>query len=467
MKVLHLAPPARSTSSGQARSTGSGQAHSTSSGQARSTGSGQARSTGSGQAQAPHAITAHTFIDEEIHALVDAGITCLTVSDTATEQHVVDRVTIIPVPRPAPIGSVLGTIGMAIQQAAMLPGLSPSHARSMFHALRTEHTAATVIREQKVDLVHSHFGWPDGFGGMLAASQAGVPLVASLRGMDLLHRRDIDYGLRQQDLYDRTMQKLLQRADRTIYATNFMHEAGLRAGAPAKRAVVIRKGVDLERFHPPSDRVEAQRALQLSGPVILAIGTLRPVKGYAYLFEALARLLDREWTLVICGDGPDRQRLEQRAAELFGKRVRFAGIVGRDRIAAYFAAADIFAHAAVVEAAGNVILEALASACAVVAADGGGPGEHIIDGETGFVVPPENASELSTRLRQLIEQPDLRRQLGGAGRREAERKYEYKRMIEDLIDVYLSACAGSRRPVESTATRARAATKSTSARGIR
>ena len=427
MKVLHLAPPARS----------------------------------------PHTITAHTFIDEEIHALVDAGVPCLTVSDSATSQHVVDRVTIVPVPRPASIGSVLGTIGMAIQQSALLPGLSPSQARSLFHALRIEQTAATAIRTHNVDVVHSHFGWPEGVGGMLAAAQTRVPLVASLRGMDLLHRRDIDYGLRQQDLYDQTMRKLLQCADRTLYATNFMREAGLRAGAQEKQAFVIRKGVDLERFHPPVDRAAAQRALQLSGPVILAIGTLRPVKGYAYLFDALAQLLDLEWTLVICGDGPERQSLQHRAADRFGNRVTFAGIVGRDRIAAYFAAADIFAHAAIVEAAGNVILEALASGCAVVAADGGGPGEHLIDGETGFVVPPENATALATRLRPLLEQPDFRRQLADAGRREAERKYDYNRMIEDLIEVYLSACAGSRRPVETSAPGARAATKSTSARGIR
>jgi glycosyltransferase involved in cell wall biosynthesis len=233
----------------------------------------------------------------------------------------------------------------------------------------------------------------------------------------------------------------------------------------------VRKGVDLATFHPPSDRAEAQRMLQLTGPVILAIGTLRPVKGYAYLFDALARLLDLDWTLVICGDGPERERLERRTAELgFANRVRFAGIIGRDRIAAYFAAADIFAHAAVVEAAGNVILEALASACAVVAADGGGPGEHIVDGTTGFLVPRENAIELSARLRQLLEQPALRRQLGDAGRREAEVQYDYKRMIEDLVAVYRSACAESRRAVENTATPARAArsaTKSTSARGIR
>ncbi len=431
MKVLHLAPPPRT----------------------------------------PNTITAHTFIDEEIRALVATGISCLTVTDNASEPEVVGGVPIIPVPRPAPIGNVFGTIRMALRHMARLPRFSRSHGRAIFHALRVEYTAATIIREHNVDLVHSHFGWPGGFGGMLAAGHTGVPLVASLRGMDLLHRHDIDYGLRQQDLYDETLRKLLARADRTIYATDFMRDAGLRAGAPADRAVVVRKGVDLERFHPPSDRVEAQRALQLSGPVILAIGTLRPVKGYAFLFAALERLLDLEWTLVICGDGPDRQRLERRAAELgLGDRVRFAGIVGRERVAAYFAAADIFAHAAVVEAAGNVILEALASGCAVVAADGGGPGEHLVDGQTGFVVPPENAGELSTRLRQLLEQPDLRRQLAHAGRREAERTYDYSRMIEDLVSVYRSACAGSRRVVDNTATPARAArsaTKSTSARGIR
>jgi glycosyltransferase involved in cell wall biosynthesis len=396
---------------------------------------------------APRTITAHTFIDEEILALGSAGIECLTVADTSNRNRECNGVRVVAVPSPAPAGSIGRTLAMTLRRARLLP--RGRHAlresRAVFHALRIEQAAASAIEQYNVDLIHSHFGWPAGFGGLLAGAATGVPLVASLRGMDLLHRRDLSYGLRLNAAYDSAVRQLVARADRTIYATDFMRRQGIAAGAPVERAIVIRKGVDLVRFQPPIDRQAIRRELALAGPLMLAVGTLRPLKGYPTLFHALARLSDRAWRLVICGDGPDRDALQALAARLgLDDRIQFAGTVDRERISTYFAAADIFVHASHIEAAGNVVLEALASGCAVVTSDCGGPREHVIEGETGFIVAPDDPAGLAERLRQVLTDSTLCQRLGRAARADVERRFTYPRMVADLIDVYRGTLARTR-----------------------
>jgi glycosyltransferase involved in cell wall biosynthesis len=393
-------------------------------------------------------ITAHTFIDEEIRALRDAGVECLSVSDALAAPDNRAGVDVVPVDRPT-VSSVAGTLAFAARHLGALPVPAMSSVRELFHALRIEQTAASAVRSHGVDVIHSHFGWPAGFGGLLAAADTGVPLVASLRGMDLVVRPDLQYGLRQDRLYDRAVRQLVKRADRTVYASEFMRAAGIGAGAPAERTFVVRKGVDLNRFRPAANREAAQQALGWRGPIILAIGTLRPLKGYSVLLRALAPLANQRWTLVICGEGPLRATLERETVELgLGDRVVFAGTVPRDRVPEYFAAADIFAHPSLSEAAGNVILEALASGCALVATDSGGPAEHIVHGETGIVVPAADAPSFAEALRQVLDNPSLRERLGRAARADADRRFDYARMIRDLIEVY--AGTFDRAPTNST-----------------
>jgi glycosyltransferase involved in cell wall biosynthesis len=395
----------------------------------------------------PPAITAHTFIDEEIAALQEAGVECLTISDTTGADRVCNGVRILAVPSPAPSASIRRTLAMTLRQTPSLPFSRHTlgDARIVFHALRIERAAADAIREHDIDVVHSHFGWPEGFGGQLAAAETDAPLVTSLRGMDLLHRRDLSYGLRLNPTYDAAIRRLAARAGCTIYATEFMRRQGIAAGAPPERTLVLRKGVDLGRFRPPDDRAATRRQLGHAGPMILAVGTLRPLKGYPVLFEALAKIREHPWSVVICGEGPERQTLEELAATLhLADRVTFAGRVDRDRIAAHFAAADIFVHASHIEAAGNVVLEALASACAVVVSDCGGPREHVVDGRTGFIVPANDPGALAARLRELLTDPPLRALLGAAARADVERRFPYRRMVAGLIDVYRGISAGRR-----------------------
>jgi len=389
------------------------------------------------------ALTAHSFIDEEILALRDAGVECHVLSDSATGSEIRHGVQVHSLADEGPASKMRQIAALANRAARRLPWGAVRNAREFVHALRIEAAAADLVRREHIDIVHSHFGWPGGFGGTVAAAAVDdVPVIASLRGMDLLVRDDIGYGLRRDKGYRAALAGLLTRATRTVYATEFMQREGIAAGAAQERTVVVRKGVDLQRFCPAADRAAAARELGFEPPMILAVGGLGPRKGYGDLLDALGRLRAFDWTLALCGEGPDRGALEARARSLgIDPRIRFCGWIPRHRIATYFAAADIFVHPALVEAAGNVILEAQAAGCAVVATDCGGPAEYVIEGETGKTVPPEDPAALADALRALLEDDADRARMASCARRSVETNHSYPRMIRDLTAVYSATLA--------------------------
>jgi teichuronic acid biosynthesis glycosyltransferase TuaC len=385
----------------------------------------------------PNGLTAHSFIDEEILALHRAGATAFILSDATVLPAACDDVRLLAVRPGAEIGEVVATLRFGAGHPGVWLPAAMLSARETFHVLRIERAAARAIVDHRIDLVHSHFGWPGGFGGTLAAAHAGVPLVASLRGMDLLAQPQIGYGLRLEACYRAALRRLLARAARTLYATEFMRREGIAAGAPPKRTVLIRKGVDLNRFRPAPDRAAARAKLGIVTPLILGVGTLSRRKGYHTLIDAAAVLKDMAWTLVLCGDGPERQPLERRAAMLgIAERVRFAGTLGRDDIARFFAAADVFVHPASLEAAGNVVLESLASGCPVICTDSGGPPEYVSAGDTGYIVPVGDARLLASRLRLLLQDTAHSSRMSAAARSTAEARYSYARMTSDYLLAY-------------------------------
>ena len=390
----------------------------------------------------PDRLTAHSFIDEEIAALGGAGVACFVLSDGASAVDERQGVTILPVPGNPGFGEVGTAARFAARHALRIPWYGSPW--ELFHAVRVELAASRAVAAYRIDVVHSHFGWPAGFGGALASAETGVPLVASLRGMDLLRSDALGYGLRRDAAFDRALRRLLATATRTVYATEFMRTAGIEAGAPTERAVLIRKGVDLARFHPSADRRAARRALGVHTPIVLAVGTLIPRKGYNVLLNALAPLAALPWTLVLCGDGPDRPLLEAQALALgLRDRVRFTGIVDRETIARYFSAADLFVHPAAVEAAGNVVLEALAAGVPVICTDSGGPREYVLDGQTGFVVPANDRAALTKEIRALLEQPALRASVSLTARLTAERHYDYRRLVDEYVALYEDCRSGA------------------------
>ena len=387
----------------------------------------------------------YSFLHEEIGGLAERGL----------EVFVLAHYPAPPAPRGVQVrtlgerlsaADLRGMVQLLASQAGLIPGLNLLKPRTLLQALRIESLAARTIREHQIDVIHSHFGWPKGFGGLLASRATGVPLAASLHGADILVDRTIGYGRGRDQEFARAIRVLLANASRTIYYSDYMRKEGLRLGARADSARVIYWGTDVETFAGNAQRHELRAELGLpQAPVLLAVAGLIKRKGVDKVLHALALLKGKyAFTFVVCGDGPELGHLQQ-LTETVGLQdcVRFAGRVERALMPKYFAAADVFVHGALTEAAGIVLIEAMASACPVVCTDAGGPAEYVEHGVTGFVVPIGDAEAMASRIAWLLDHPEEAARLGGEGRRRAVGQFGRQRMLDEVIAEY-DELAGSR-----------------------
>jgi glycosyltransferase involved in cell wall biosynthesis len=254
-------------------------------------------------------------------------------------------------------------------------------------------------------LAHLHTGRATWLGGW-AARMAGIPAITTRR-MD----RDVRPGLRT-----RLVHGTLTRA--TVAISPAVAESLRRAGVPAGRVRTIWSAVDPESLRPRRARDEVRRELG-AGPsqvVLLALGALVRRKGLDVLLEALGRSARerREWDLWVAGDGPEREALERRAAEIgLAPNVRF---LGRWADAAeLLAACDVLVMPSRREGLGVAALEAMAAGRAVVASDVGGLGQAVVHERTGLLVAPEDADALAAALDRLVGDASLRAWLGRQG----------------------------------------------------
>ncbi|TDQ78535.1 glycosyltransferase involved in cell wall biosynthesis [Dongia mobilis] len=218
----------------------------------------------------------------------------------------------------------------------------------------------------------------------------------------------------------------------TCTASGHAHLKAL-SGDPAKVALVYH-GLDFNRFPEPPARAAGRRA------EILSVGRLVPKKGYPTLLLALSQLpAETDWHLTHIGGGPLEGELKALAETLgIAPRITWRGAQPQEQVLAAYRAADIFVLAAQVAADGdrdglpNVLMEAQSQRLACIASNISGIPELIRDGETGLLVPPEDARALATALLDLINHPERRRQLAEAGFNRVRAEFSITTGIEDL-----------------------------------
>jgi phosphatidylinositol alpha-mannosyltransferase len=197
---------------------------------------------------------------------------------------------------------------------------------------------------------------------------------------------------------------------------------------------IIPNGVDLDRF-TDAEPYENLRDGTLN---ILFIGRLEERKGLIHLLKAYHRLRKRkvDARLLVCGAGP-KLREYKRFVGLRGIRdVEFLGRVSDDEKVRYFASADIFcAPNTGQESFGIVLLEAMAAGVPIVASDIHGFKRVVERNVQGLLVEPRNPRALAAALYTLARDPDLRHELGDAGRARAP-EFSWERVTERIVDFY-------------------------------
>jgi glycosyltransferase involved in cell wall biosynthesis len=301
-----------------------------------------------------------------------------------------------------------------------------------------------------------------------------VPVVAHVHGTELLMLEEIESGPpagwdHAADWAER-MRRWAQAAQHLIVLSETQLdriEASL--GVPAERCTVVPNGFDPETFdRRPVDRrahwrthlVDAPRGwapdgepgsvaydeedleVLAEGTVLLYVGRYTAVKRVGLLVRAHARALteySRPAALVLVGGFPGEWEGEHpldavRAAG--AQDVFLAGWHEHDELPAFLNASDVVVLPSVREKFGLVLVEAMACGLPAIAVDAHGPSLIVDDGETGWLVPPDDETALAGALVDAVDRPDERRRRGDAARAVARERWSWPALAERVADVY-------------------------------
>jgi L-malate glycosyltransferase len=284
---------------------------------------------------------------------------------------------------------------------------------------------AALIREQDVRIVHAT-DFNTNLLALAAGRLAGASVIVSR--VDLGHLRE-GFGK-----WHREAEKWnARRADLVIANAEAVRELCIRdERCRPERVLVVRNGIDLPRF----DALAAQ-PLQEPLPIgpddvaVAVIGNLWPVKGHRTLVETAALLSHRlpRVKFLCAGDGPERESLAKRIAELrlqdrvflLGHRLDVPAILTHVRAACLCSSA---------EGLSNALMEAMAARLPIVATAVGGNPELVRPGENGLLVPYGDAPSLADKLHELLSDSALAAEMGRKGRARVETDLTLSRMAE-------------------------------------
>ena len=294
---------------------------------------------------------------------------------------------------------------------------------------------AEIIRKRRVDILHSHL-----FYSSLFASPIGrlcrVPVILETPHVREQWRRGWKAHYAVDRLVGRSVDYYLANCHSN--ARYLVEEKGL----PADKVVTIHHGDDLNRFSPahrPPDGLRRSLGFGESDPVLILIGRLEPQKGHRVLLEAFP-IIRREFPevrLVCVGDGALREELERQSAALgLAASVRFAG--HQANVADWLALGDLTVLPSFYEGLPLVPMESLAAGRPVVATAVDGTPEIVVTGKTGFTVAPGDSTALAVAICTLLRDPELRQEMGRAGRQWVLENFTQERLVQRTEEFYLT-----------------------------
>jgi glycosyltransferase involved in cell wall biosynthesis len=284
-----------------------------------------------------------------------------------------------------------------------------------------------LLRRERIDVVHAHKVGSNLWGSVLGRI-ARVPVIVA-------HEHSWSFeGEPFRRLLDR---ELIARLANTIIAVSQEDRRRMETieRIPARQITVIPNGI--EPLPAPTADVRAELGIGPDDPVVGTVTVLRPEKALDVLVEAIALLRPRlpSLHLVIAGGGVEMERLRALVAERgLEQTVHLLGT--RHDVANVLHAVDVAVICSLREGTPLALLEYMAAGLPVVATRVGGLPDVVVDGVTGLIVSPGSAPALADALERLLGDPELRAQMGAAGRERQQAKYEFASVMHRVEQLY-------------------------------
>jgi starch synthase len=326
-------------------------------------------------------------------------------------------------------------------------------------ALETMSIDLAMAAGMEADVVHSHT-WYANLGGHLAHLIYGIPHLMTSHSLEPLRPWKAEQlgggGYRLSSFCERTG---IESASAVIAVSRAMKADILRAYPevdPTKVEVIL-NGIDSDEYQPdPATDVLEKYGVDASRPYVVFVGRITRQKGVSHLLDAVLQV-DPAYQVVLCAGAPDTPEIGQEVEEKVerirherGNIVWLEGMVPKQEVIQLLTHAAVFVCPSVYEPLGIVNLEAMACETAVVATATGGIPEVVVEGETGLLVPFEQAAgnlggpadparfaaAIAERLNRILADPQLARRMGAAGRRRAVDQFSWKGVAERTLALY-------------------------------
>jgi glycosyltransferase involved in cell wall biosynthesis len=295
-----------------------------------------------------------------------------------------------------------------------------------------------LFNKHSVDLLHSNNAGAE--PAPIAARISQVPRVLATWHVDPSY--DLD-NLRSTWNYRLLEMTSMRALDHSIAVSKATASAWVRRCVfSSQRATdtitVVHNGVDVARLKRV-DSIQAAKAKHgWDGRLAIgSVGRLEAAKGYEFLLRALPEIFksNAEVVVRIAGSGELLGQLKALAAELgLGDRVEFLGFTAN--VKDFLESIDIYVQPSLCEALPMAILEASAVGVPVVASNVGGVAECVVDGQTGFTVPPRDAEALGKAIAKLVFDSTLRMHMGMAACELVRENFRNDQMVEATQEVY-------------------------------
>jgi glycosyltransferase involved in cell wall biosynthesis len=328
--------------------------------------------------------------------------------------------------------------------------------RSWRFASSTFNKLEELNNELKFDIIHANlplvpdFAVPtDAKGTLVTTSHSTWPGEAAAIRREKFEKLNTNerFMLRFNRMLRSFEKGLMERARILIAVSQYTKKELLDFyNIPEEKIQVIYNGVDIQKFKPPSDKVEIRRKLGLKeeSHIILCVGRLYHRKGLSTLLRSVPSVVstfdDVKFIFAGKGLGGEEKELSQLAASLKIKEfVTFTGYFPDETLPDLYAASDIFVLPALYENFPFAILEAQASGLPVISTRVGGIPEYVIEGQNGLLTDPGDHDQLTSAIIALLRDTDSATKLGEAGRKQVEEKFSWPLITDQVIKTYRKA----------------------------
>ena len=293
---------------------------------------------------------------------------------------------------------------------------------------------ASLIEYEKIDVLHVHYAIPHATSAYLAKQILGekaenVPLITTLHGTDITivgsdpsYKNVVDFSINQ--------------SDGVTAVSEYLREETYERFDIKRQIKVIPNFIDLERFQKSNQNHFKKAICPNDEKVVVHVSNFREVKRVPEVVSVFAHILENDIKakLLLVGDGPDRQRAEQRCRKLgICDQVRFLG--KQDQVEDILSIADLFLIPSGSETFGLAALEAMSCSVPVISSNIGGLPEVNIHGKTGYLCDLDDIDCMGDYAVKILSNHELHKELARNARKQAE-TFEMSQIISQYEEYY-------------------------------